>query len=263
MTVTLLKLGGSLITDKNRAHTARPELIRRLAGEIREALDAEPFPLIIGHGSGSFGHIPAKKYGTRNEVRTGAEWAGFAEVHSEATALNRIFIDILRETGLPVLSFVPMDCVRSSDGKVDRWDTDVITDSITRGLIPVIFGDTVFDSVRGGTILSTEDLFLHLCTVLPEPPRILLAGLESGVWKDYPKNTELIDTIRACSGDTEAYIRGSEFTDVTGGMQEKVHLMKTLIAGGQAASAVIFSGMQPGNVKDALTGSRTGTRIIP
>ena len=105
--ITLLKLGGSLITDKNRAHTARIGTIRRLAEEIYSVREHGPFPLIIGHGSGSFGHIPAKKYGTRDGVHTDAEWAGFAEVHAEAVSLNRIVTDTLREAGLPVISFVP------------------------------------------------------------------------------------------------------------------------------------------------------------
>ena len=261
MLITLLKLGGSLITDKNRAHTARPDVIRRLADEISAVRKSEHHPLIIGHGSGSFGHVPAKKYGTRSGVRTDEEWRGFAEVHSEAAALNRIVTEVLRESGLPVLSFVPMDEVRAADGKVSRWDTGLISDCLSRNLIPVVFGDTVFDSVRGGTILSTEDLFLHLCGTFPEPPRILLAGLEAGVWKDYPKNTELIRVIHTGSAETDNFIRGSEFTDVTGGMREKVRLMKELVREGKAVSAGIFSGNIPGNLSKALRGEPVGTRI--
>ena len=260
--ITLLKLGGSLITDKNRAHTARHETIRRLAEEIYAAWAPTRFPLIIGHGSGSFGHIPAKKYGTRNGVQTDEEWTGFAEVHAEATALDRIVLEILREAGLPALAFVPMDSVRAADGNVSFWDTAAMESCVSKGLVPLIFGDTVFDSVRGGTIFSTEDLFLHLCGVLPEPPRLLLAGLEAGVWEDYPKNSVLIDTIRAGSSDTGAFIRGSEFTDVTGGMREKVRLMKELVKNGKAASAVIFSGERPGNLASVLNGESIGTRII-
>ena len=260
--ITLLKLGGSLITDKNKAHTARTDVIRRLGNEIFSVWKKEPFPLILGHGSGSFGHIPAKKYGTRSGVRTASEWAGFAEVHAEATALNRIVTDTLRETGLPVISIVPMDSVRSSDGLVSSWDTAVIRKCIGEGLIPLIFGDTVFDSIRGGTILSTEDLFVHLCKTLPEPPRILLAGLEAGVWADYPENTRLIPVIRANRSDDDASIKGSEFPDVTGGMQEKVHLMKELIRSGQAGSAVIFSGAAEGELIQVLNNKTAGTRII-
>ena len=261
MLITLLKLGGSLITDKNTAHSARTDVLRRLAGEIREAWEPSHPPLIIGHGSGSFGHIPAKKYNTRAGVRTEEEWRGFAEVHSEATALNRIVTDILREAGLPVLSFVPMDAVHAANGKVSQWETNRIEECLSRGLIPVIFGDTVFDSARGGTILSTEDLFVHLCGVLPAPPHILLAGLEAGVWKDYPKNSELISLISAKAAGTDSFIRGSEFTDVTGGMREKVRLMKDLIREGKASSAEIFSGNQPGNLSKALLGEPTGTLI--
>lgn len=261
--ITLLKLGGSLITDKNRAHTARPELIRRLADEIRTAWEPDRAPIIIGHGSGSFGHIPAKKYGTRNGVHTEEEWAGFAEVHSEATALNRIVTAILREAGLPALSFVPMNCVRSRNGQVTDWDTEIIMDCISRHLIPVVFGDTVFDGELGGTILSTEDLFIHLCSQMPEPSRILLAGLEPGIWKDYPKNTELVRQIHAESSDGDSFIQGSEFIDVTGGMREKVHLMETLIRKQAAISADIFSGLKAGNLEQELAGISVGTRIIP
>lgn len=260
--ITLLKLGGSLITDKNQAHTAQPELLRSLAKEIRAAWENKKFPLIIGHGSGSFGHIPAKKYGTRTGVHSDAEWAGFADVHTEATALNRIVTDILREEGLPIISFVPMDCVRSTDGKVSHWDTEPLKQCLSRKLIPLVFGDTVFDSVRGGTILSTEDLFTHLSQIFDEPVRILLAGLEEGVWKDFPANTELIETIHAEKSESDSFIRGSAFTDVTGGMREKVHLMEALITKGKASSAAIFSGTKPGNLRTALAGKPVGTSII-
>ena len=81
MNLIFLKLGGSLITDKSNAHTARPDVLRRLAAEILTALDAQPdLRLVIGHGSGSFGHIPAHRYHTRVGVRTASEWAGFIEV---------------------------------------------------------------------------------------------------------------------------------------------------------------------------------------
>ncbi|MFN3762874.1 MAG: hypothetical protein ACK4WK_06715, partial [Anaerolineae bacterium] len=74
-----LKLGGSLITDKSSPYTPRPEVIRRLAEEVREALEARPdLELVVGHGSGSFGHAAAAPYGTRQGVRTPREWRGYA-----------------------------------------------------------------------------------------------------------------------------------------------------------------------------------------
>lgn len=258
--ITLLKLGGSLITDKSKAHTVRSDVLHRLGKEILAIWEQNPAPIIIGHGSGSFGHFPAKKYGTRTGVHSESEWYGFAEVHSEATSLNRYVTDILREEGLPILSFVPMDNIRTENRQIIYWDTSVIEKCLSNHLIPLIFGDTVFDCVSGGTILSTEDLFIHLCGVIKEPVRILLAGLEEGVWADFPKREKLLSVIHT-DETYENSIKGSEFTDVTGGMSEKVHLMKSIIQSGKADSAVIFSGEIEGNLQKALSGENTGTLI--
>ena len=260
--ITFLKLGGSLITDKNTPHTARPEVIRRIAEEIHAAWHPKKDRLVIGHGSGSFGFVPAKKYGTRKGVHTETEWAGFAEVHAEATALNHIVTEILRDEGLPVLSFVPMNCIHTENGKVISWDISDINNCFDNHLIPLVFGDTVFDSVRGGTILSTEDLFTHLCDEFQELPRILLAGLEEGVWKDYPANTDLMREISSQYCGDNSFIHGSASTDVTGGMHEKVRLMQELIRGNKADSALIFSGEIPGNVQSVLEGQSIGTAIL-
>jgi isopentenyl phosphate kinase len=61
--LVLLKLGGSVITDKTRPFTARLDVIERLAAEIKNALTdrGDDLRLIIGHGAGSFGHEAAAK----------------------------------------------------------------------------------------------------------------------------------------------------------------------------------------------------------
>ncbi|MFN3331018.1 MAG: uridylate kinase, partial [Caldilinea sp.] len=65
--LVFLKLGGSLITDKRKAETPRLDVIARLAQEIAAAQQDDPaLRLVIGHGSGSFGHIYGRKYGTRD-----------------------------------------------------------------------------------------------------------------------------------------------------------------------------------------------------
>ena len=261
--ITFLKLGGSLITDKNNPHTARPDVISRIGKEIFDFWQTDRSPLLIGHGSGSFGHVPAKRYGTRKGVYSQQDWAGFAEVHAEAVSLNHIVTSILRECGLPVISFVPMDEIKTVHGKISRWDiTNIVNCYSAYGLIPLIFGDTIFDEETGGTILSTEDLFMHLCHALPEKPRILLAGLEEGVWQDFPQKTKLIEKIHASENEDERFIGGSASTDVTGGMYEKVRIMKELVRKDQALSVSIFSGERTGNITKELKNIPTGTSIV-
>jgi len=86
-----LKLGGSLITDKTKPHTVHGKLISQLGHEILVAQEQDPnMQLILGHGSGSFGHVPAKKYGTRIGVSTSEEWQGFWEVWKDAHGLQAL-----------------------------------------------------------------------------------------------------------------------------------------------------------------------------
>ncbi len=257
-----LKLGGSLITDKTRPHTARMEVITRLAQEIALARQVRPeLHLILGHGSGSYGHVPARKYNTRQEVRTPEEWLGFLEVWREAAALNRLVVDALTQLGLPALAFSPLASVSARDGQVETWNLAPLQAALAAGLLPVIQGDVIFDRVRGGTILSTEDLFVYLAYAL-HPSRILLAGLEPGVWEDYPTCHHIVKEITPHNiAEYLPALGGSSAMDVTGGMVNKVLLSVQLVSDMPDLQVNIFSGEIPGLLEKALSGQLVGTLI--
>jgi isopentenyl phosphate kinase len=257
-----LKLGGSLITDKNTAHTARGEVLAHLAQEIQAALVAQPdLRLVIGHGSGSFGHVAARKHGTRGGVQTLPQWLGFSEVWYEARALNQIVIEKLAAARLPVIAMPPSATIIARDGQIESWDLAPIHAALEAGLVPVINGDTIFDTLRGGTILSTEELFLYLARQL-HPQRILLAGIERGVWADFPACTQSIDQITPGNYSQVAHrLGGSAAVDVTGGMLTKVRTMLDLVQEQPELEVLIFSGLQPGQLKQVLLGSTSGTLI--
>ncbi|MEO1290635.1 MAG: uridylate kinase, partial [Chloroflexota bacterium] len=86
--VTMIKLGGSLITDKTQEATLRPDVLARIADEIAQIYNSHDLRLIVGHGSGSFGHFEAKRHGTIKGVETSEQWAGFASVARVASELN-------------------------------------------------------------------------------------------------------------------------------------------------------------------------------
>ena len=257
-----LKLGGSLITDKNTPRTPRIEVIARLAEEIASACAQNPeLRLIVGNGAGSFGHVPAKRYGTRQGVHTPQEWRGFAEVWHDAAALNRLVTDALHAAGLPAIAFPPSACVTARDGQVASWDLSPLRQALEAGLLPVIQGDVIFDEVRGGTILSTEDLFEHLAREL-RPGRILLAGIEEGVWADYPACTRLVPEITPANlPEVAPALGGSNATDVTGGMASKVGQSLALAQAIPQLEVLIFSGDKAGQVQNALLGARVGTVV--
>ena len=264
-----LKLGGSLITDKDKPYTPRLDKLKSLADEIAASQTPER-RLVLGHGSGSFGHAAAKEFGTRDGLRpsspTAGEtithyWHGFAEVWFQASQLNRFVMEALRGAGLPAIALAPVSAVTAREMNVARWDLTPLRSALDAGLLPVVYGDVIFDEARGGTILSTEDLFAHLTREL-RPSRILLAGLEEGVWEDFPARTRLVSEIGLPSYEAmRAGIGASSSVDVTGGMAAKVGQMFELIHEVPELTASIFSAEEDGNLSRALAGEAVGTAL--
>jgi isopentenyl phosphate kinase len=251
-------------------------VIEDVALQISTAIKNQPnLRLVLGHGSGSFGHVAASEYHTRDgfvprasplihrerDETEGNYWKGFAEVWYQASALNRFVMKALNKTNVPSIALPPSSNVIASDGQVSIWETTAIRMALAAGLVPVIYGDVAFDEVRGGTILSTEDLFGFLARAL-NPQRILLAGLESAVWEDFPARTRKIATITPQSFDEiKAGVGQADGADVTGGMEAKVTQMLDLVQQNPELKIQIFSGAEPGSIGRALAGETLGTWI--
>ncbi|MDP2964472.1 MAG: isopentenyl phosphate kinase [Pelolinea sp.] len=260
--LVFLKLGGSLITDKDRPYTARFDVIKRTAEEINKAINEDSdLKVVLGHGSGSFGHFAAMESGFKEGASTKSQWLGFQRVWQAAHELNDIFIGEYNKSGLPVVSFPPSTSISADNKKILEWNTFPIRTALVNNLIPVVFGDTIFDLSLGGVILSTEELFLFLIDKL-SPGRIILAGKEPGVWADFPEKKHLIPKITPENYvGVNKKIASSQSIDVTGGMQKKVTLMLEAVSTNPNLSIEIITGEIPGNIYKSLKGVKTGTII--
>lgn len=248
--LTFVKLGGSLITDKLVESSYRQSVAERIAREIHSAREESDIPLLIGHGSGSFGHVAAKRYGTISGVTTSEEWRGFAEVGFVASELNYLAGRTLMNAGLPVFRVQPSASALAADGDIVSMETAPIRAALEHALIPLVYGDVAIDSVRGGTIISTEKIFFYLARHLPVK-RIFLLGEVDGV---YDAQRQVIDRITPQNfPEIEAALAGSGGIDVTGGMETKVRDMLALTELVPGLSIRIFNGMTPGLLHEALT----------
>jgi isopentenyl phosphate kinase len=265
--LVFLKLGGSLITDKGSPQKASEEVIRRIVGEIRAALDEVPaLRLVLGHGSGSFGHPPASKYGVQEGLAGSDDWWGYAETAVIAGRLNHLVCEAMLEGGVPVVPLQPSASARCEDGSLVHVEVAPLEKSLERGLVPVVYGDVSFDSVRGSAVISTEQIFAYLAPHL-KPARIVVAGHVEGVFTADPlleTGTRLLSevSVSAPSG-VEEMLTGSIDTDVTGGMLSKVRTMCQLIQGQQTITVRIISGRKDGLIKRALVdpGVEEGTLL--
>jgi isopentenyl phosphate kinase len=251
--ITFIKLGGSLITDKRKRETPRPHLIASIAKGIRRYLDQNTNScILIGHGSGSYGHWEATQYDTRTGVSTPHQWRGFARVSATASRLNRIVIDIFLKAGVPVLSLQPSASINTQSGIISEYNIQNIQHCFIHNLIPVIYGDVAFDQSLGGTIVSTEDIFSFLTPVL-NPSRIILLGNSPGV---YDNQQQIINQITPQNyPEIKQFIHGSKYTDVTGGMADKVRRMVSLVEKHPNLKINIMSGRQADDVVHALMGN--------
>lgn len=252
-----LKLGGSLITDKATPRTLRGDVLTRLMGEIASARVTTDMQLVLGHGSGSFGHVEGRRYGTRDGVRSRDDWRGFAEVQAVAALLNRHVIDAARAAGLPVLNCPPSASAVCRDGRIESLALEPIANALAHGLVPVVQGDVAVDAVRGGTIVSTEDVFAYLAPRL-KPTRVLLAGRDLGVltrWPDGDLVTDIVDGTAVNAGAAQA-------TDVTGGMVAKVYETLNMVRAVPGLTALIFCGDVPGRVAAALRGEAAPGTVL-
>jgi isopentenyl phosphate kinase len=259
--LVFIKLGGSLITYKDQPETACPNIIEASLQAIQELRIRHPnLRILLGHGSGSFGHTLAKHYGTMNGVSTPADWLGFAEVAKAAKALNDLVFEIGIKAGLPLTVFRPSALVLTNNREIISWDISPIQSALQQSAIPLVYGDVVVDTVLGGTILSTEDLFLHLSESL-KPSKMLIAGIEAGVYADFPKNSLVIPEISRNDPLRGFSLDGAHTPDVTGGMLAKVKLLQAACAKNPGMSAFIYSGVEAENTIKIVSGQHVGTQI--
>jgi len=254
----LLKLGGSLITDKTRPETPRPGTIRRLAAEVVEALGGPGAPrLVLGHGSGSFGHAAAARFGVYEGV-------GVSRVQERAAALHRRVLDALLAEGAAPFSIAPSSALVAAGGTPAHMEAEPLLLALEAGLLPVVYGDVVMDRERGATIASTEAVFLALVRELErrEVPvaRALWAGVTDGI---LTPAGERLDEVRSDDAALAlAAAGGAAGTDVTGGMRHRLEAALDLARRG--VPSLVFDATVSGRTAAALRGEDVpGTSVLP
>ena len=258
----IIKLGGSVITDKKRPFTAKREVIDRLAGEIKRSLKNLKADLIIIHGSGSFGHVMASKYQTQKGIINKKSLIGFSKVADSAVAINRIVVDRFLKIGLKAVSFAPLSMILTEGEKLKRFYVEPLKRALEIGLTPVLFGDVVLDlKKRGFCIYSGEKIIAAILKNTKDEYKnlqIIYCTDTDGVYDGEGKTIKKID--RKMLKTIKQDINHSKFRDVTGGMIHKVN-ESLLMAEKYNADVYIINGLKKGNLERAISGEKLGTQI--
>jgi isopentenyl phosphate kinase len=244
---TVLKLGGSVITDKDRRETVDVPALEAAATAVATAVDAGVDDLVVVHGGGSYGHFHAEEHGVSTTEGTHDARAALA-IHDAMKRLNGHVLDAFGQRDVPALPVHPLSVgARDADGEL-TLSLDSIRTMLDEGFVPVLHGDGVVHTGEGVTVLSGDEIVVRLAEGL-DADRVGLCSTVPGV---LDTNDEVVPEIRAFT-DVAAALGGSDSTDVTGGMAAKVRSLLEL-----GAPAHIFG---PDGLDAFLVGESPGTRI--
>ncbi|MEM2924452.1 MAG: isopentenyl phosphate kinase [Halobacteria archaeon] len=246
----ILKIGGSVLTEKKTAGGLKLEEIKRIASEIASKSEN----LILVHGAGSQGHPQAKAYkltqGLRNE-----NFAGVLITHEAVRNLNDCFIKALLEQGVKAAPVHPFSSATLKDGRIVSFECKVIETMLEKDILPVLHGDVAMDVKKGVGILSGDQIVVYLAKQF----KAKQIGLGTDVEGVLDKNGVLIPVITPQSFKA-LNLWNSKDIDVTGGMLGKVEELIELAKAG--IKSRIFNAAKKGYVEAFLSGEENFGTLI-
>jgi isopentenyl phosphate kinase len=242
---TILKLGGSVITDKDQPETVDENGLDTVVETVVDHYD--PGEFVVVHGGGSFGHHHAaahdysKTEGTRDP-------RAVSDVHRAMTALNEAVVDAFQRRDVAAVQVSPLSVAhRDADGELS-FPAATLATTRGEGFLPVVQADPIVHEGRGVTILSGDEIVVSLAESL-DADRVGLCSTVPGVLDD---DGAVIDEIDSFDSVRDV-LGASDSTDVTGGMAGKV---ETLLSLGVPAS--IFD---PDSLGEFLATGTAGTVV--
>lgn len=251
--LTILKIGGSVITNKEKECVAKSNEINRIAKEIAEVHN---IPLILVHGAGSYGHPQAEKYIDNLNI-------GIIPIHNSVRTLNKLFIDSLNKFGISAIPVHPLSCTILKNGRIKYINIELLYTMIKQGFVPVLHGDIAIDETSKCNILSGDQIVTYLAERACERPvKIGIGTNVDGVLDCNNRpikvlTPDILKKILSCINSTKS---DASLSDVTGGMLGKVKELLVL-AETTGIESCIFNASKPNTIIKFLNGNNIGTII--
>jgi isopentenyl phosphate kinase len=243
----LIKLGGSVITDKKSDCTINHDQLSFVASAISRAGTRN---IVIIHGAGSCGHPEAKRYQLDKGAVAG-QTEGIYVTHRAVSRLNNAVVEALREKEVAAAGIHPFHTAVADNGRLVAFEYRHLEKMLMLGMVPVIHGDVVMDLSRGACIVSGDQLVQYLAAGL----NISRVGLATDVPGVLDGGHVVPEITRKMASSLQ--IGNSMHTDVTGGMRGKISELLSLAGKGIASDIFHVS-----RISDFLAGTdHGGTKI--
>ena len=257
MDMIILKLGGSVITDKSKECFFRKEIVDNLSKQIKKANKE----IILVHGAGSFGHIQAEKFKLNNGYFDKKQLHGFSVTHERVQRLNTLVLKSLQDNGISAVSISPHSIVKLDNHKLADMNYNIFEEYLKNQFTPVTFGDVVLDKKLRFSICSGDLLSIALANHF-KPEKVIYVIDVDGLYTSNPKinkNAKLLEssTIEQLENFSTSL---DSHADVTGGMGGKLDAIKTIAKLGM--NTILVNGNKPDRLYKLLVEENAQSTII-
>jgi len=232
----LIKLGGSVITNKKKPLSPRKKSIDKIVRALKKIDE----PIIVVHGGGSYGHYWSVKYNMHTKPAN-YNTHGVSVVKNSMVELNKIILDSFLKNTLNPYCLPPTDFIFGNKPIIKK--VKEIEKIAKSNLVPVTFGDALWYGKKKSYILSGDRIMSILAKILK--PRLCVFVLNvNGLYSD-PKTKKLIHELK---GEKPLILKSSK--DVTGGMKRKVDEATKISKNGM--NVFFVNGNKPERIVDAV-----------
>jgi isopentenyl phosphate kinase len=243
--LVIIKLGGSVITFKDKPISANYKAIKNISKILRKLT----IPLIIVHGGGSYGHYWSVKFDMHTKPAK-YDPHGISIVHSSMLTLNKIVVDALEKErlnpyGLPPSSFL-------NNGKPYGNKIRELKKMTEYNIIPITHGDIVYIKNNKYSILSGDVLMTMLSKIL-QPSKIIFALNVDGLYNNIIDKKIIKEINLEYKKKKQGVInfeRDLSIKDVTGGMKRKVEEAIKIARSGK--NVIFLNGLNPIQIEKAV-----------
>ncbi len=255
--LTILKLGGSLLTDKTKPYSLREDILKQVTHEIKECIEIGLLDsMIILHGVGSFGHPPVLEYKLHRGFSGPEQLSPLSKTQQIVNRFRLQLVEAFHEANVPIILMHPSSIIVSKKMKMTNFFLESLKGFMKLGMTPLLGGDLLYDTVMGFSVGSADQLASILADQLGAN-RLIFATDVDGVYNGDPKvdsNAELISEINLDNIEEVMQKMGQAGqVDASGAMKGKLvsllHIKEKIKRGLKVS---IISMLSEGNLISAL-----------
>lgn len=269
--ITIIKFGGSVVTDKSTPFTFRSSITRQLASQIQSVLSIKSQSFIIVHGGGSFGHPLAHKFNLSSGFSSTVQNQifGLAKTHGAMEDLNQKIVSIFLDLNIPVITYspsstfiwkkIPLNATQTSSSQLEFNAWEILNTNLNLNIIPILYGDIIFDKEGNFGIISGDRVISYLCENLPRNlgpeyiiEKVIFCFDQDGIYENRQNNLKQIRSrIHPDEISSLQFNIKMNSSDVTGGLKGKLVEAQKIAKLGIPVQFI--NGLAENTLKSALT----------